>query len=127
MASLTLTQRSSSLDPDKQSYRLVLEITSSEDIPKEVFVKQRFINYKRDPIFDDVFVAVATPVQIEDYDKFAPRENTSFFRDSKIDLISRNIDYLEQVKTSILWELDKLVEEWNALNVLSAETITVIN
>lgn len=122
---MTIKRYTSELTPDKLSYRVKLEVTSSEDIPKEVFVKQRFKDFKTLKI-DDVFVAVATPVQLEDFPINAPNDKESFFRDFQIDLISRNIDYLNDLVDSILLEVNKLVDECNALNTFATEqTITI--
>lgn len=125
MSSLTIKQNASEWIPGKQSYRLVLEVTNSEDIPKEVFVKQRTKNFVTGE-FDDVFVAIATPTQIEDLEVDAPAKGTSYFRTNKIDLVSRNIDYIDLIKDTIMAELDKLVDEWDSLNNLSSDVTIVI-
>lgn len=122
MAKINLLRKSTVYDSDNQSYRLVLEITSTESINKNLFIKQRFRNSIKNT-FDDVFVGVATPALIEDLDINSPAEGTSLFRSDKTDLISRNAAYLEEIFNSIVRELQKLVEDNESLNVLETDGI----
>lgn len=122
MAKINLLRKSTSFDKTNQSYRLTLEITSTESIDKNLFIKQRFRNSIKNN-FDDVFVAVATPAQVEELDINSPAPNTSFFRASSIDLVSVNAAYLEEVFSSIVRELQKLVEDNESLNLLNTDGI----
>lgn len=125
MAKINLLRKSTSFDPKEASYRISLEVYSTENISKNVFIKQRLKNFVKNN-FDDVFVAIATPAQLEDFDVDSPAADTSFYRTSKIDLISRNAAYLEEVFESVLSELQKLVDDHEALNALSADGLYII-
>lgn len=120
MASLTLLRRSTEYNDTLQSYRMVLEITKAESISKYVFVNQRIKNFQANT-FEDVFAAVATPAQLEDFDVNSPSAGTSFFRTSKVDIVSRNLAYLEDVFTSIVLELQKLTDDTAALTLLHTD------
>ena len=122
MAKITLLRKSPVYDKHALSYRMQLEILATEQIVKEVFVNQRHKNFVTNT-FDDVFAAVATPTQLEDFGKNSPEADSSYFRTFKIDLVSRNIDYLEDVFDSILFELTRLVDEVESLNDLQADAI----
>ena len=122
MARINLVRRNTSYDRSVLSYRTTLEVLSTENINKHVFVKQRIRNFIKNT-FDDIFVAVATPVQMEDLDIDSPEDGTSFYRTSKIDLMSRNAGYLEEVVQAILRELQKLVDDKEALDVLITDGI----
>lgn len=125
MAKLTLLRTSTKYDSSIQSYRMILEITAAEEIDKNVFVAQRIRDYVKNN-FEDVFAAVATPAQIEDFDRNSPAEGTSFFRTSKVDIVTRNAAYLEEVFASILRELQKLVDDFESLNLLIPDGIYTI-
>lgn len=122
MARINLTRKSSSFDKDSGSYKIVLEVVSTENINKHVFIQQRLRDFVKNN-FTDVFVAVATPAQIEDFDINSPAQGDSHFRVSKIELLSRNIDYLEEVFQSILRELQDLVDKHEALQALNNDGV----
>ena len=122
MARINLVRKSSSFDPKEGSYSITLEVMSTENINKNVFIKQRLRDFVANN-FDDVFVAVATPAYMEDLDIGAPSADTSYFRTDNIQLISRNPDYLEQVFESILKELQKLLNDTASLDALSTDGI----
>ena len=126
MAKINLLRTSNSYDKNMGSYRMQLEVISTEDITKHIFVKQRVRNFFKSN-FDDLFAAVATPAQLEDFNIDAPNENSSYFRDSKIDIVSRNPKYLEEVFDEIISQLQKLVGDTEALNVLQADGIYQID
>lgn len=105
---------------------MTLEITASEDMPKEVFVKQRVRNFTTNQ-FEDTFAAVCTPAQLEDFDVGSPAAGSSYFRASLIDIVSRNLGYLEQVFNSIVGELKKLVQDEESLNILIPDGVYTIS
>jgi len=125
MAKVRLLRKSNTYDKNVNSYRMILEVLSSENIKKEVFVNQRLRNYTKKN-FEDLFVAVATPAQLEDFDVGSPQEGSSYFLSSKIDVVSRNADYLNDVFDSILNEVQKLVGDVEALNELEADGIYTV-
>lgn len=125
MAQLKLLKKSTNFDQSSGSYRMTLEILSSEVINKNVFVLQRIRDLIKNN-FEDVFVAVCTPAQLEDFDVSSPSEDTTYFRASQIDLVSRNAAYLQDAFESILVELQKLVDDYEALNDLKPDGIYTI-
>lgn len=122
MTKVNLIKRATTYDKNAGSYKMVLEVLSAENISKNIFVKQRLRNFVENN-FDDVFVAVCTPAQVEDFDQNAPSADTSYFRVSKIELVSRNADYLEQVFESVLREVQKLIDDAEALRDIKPEAI----
>jgi len=104
---------------------MTLEVLSTENMPKNVFVKQRIRDLVNNN-FDDVFAAVCTPAQLEDFDDDAPKQGASYFRTYTVDIVSRNSAYLEDVFQSILAELQKLADDYAALGELQPDGIYTI-
>lgn len=125
MATLNLLRKSTVHDPNSESWRMTLEVTSSEDITKYVFVNQRLRNFIKNN-FEDAFAAVCTPTQIEDLDIGSPSAATSYFRVSKIDIVVRSLAYLEEIFLAILRELQNLVKDVESLNNLLPDGIYTI-
>lgn len=125
MATINLLRKSTVFNKDLNSYRMILEVVSSEDITTKVFVNQRLRTAGK-YTFDDVFVAVATPAQIEDLDEDSPNQYTSFYRTDTIDLVSRNADYINEVFDTIVSDLQKLVADTESLNILEADGLYTI-
>lgn len=122
MARINLIRKSNVYDSQAGSYKMQLEVISTENIAKDVFIKQRLRNFVKNN-FEDVFSAVSTPAQIEEFDVNSPRAGDSFFRTSIIELVSRNPEYLEKVFQSILRELQKLIEDIEALEALKTDGV----
>lgn len=123
MATLKITRRSTVRDDSNQSYRLTLEASEPNGITKYVFVKQRIRNFQLNT-FEDVFAAVATPAQLEDFadeTNLGGQQDTTYFRSDKIDIVSRNVAYLDEVFNSIMFEVDKLLKDVAALTLLGPE------
>lgn len=99
-------------EPDnQQSYRMDLIVTAADDMPKEVFVKQRFA------IDDDAFAAVASPSQLEDLPVNEPNGDTSYFRSDAVSLVAVNQVTLEDIYSMVVTEVQQLVLNLNALDV----------
>ena len=92
---------------------MVLEITSSQDIEKEVFVKQKLVNFTNDTP-DEFFVAVCSPVQMSDLPVNIPTAYSSYFRVSKVELIAGTQEELKAIFNSITFELQKLIVDLEA-------------
>lgn len=122
MARINLIRKSNTYDSQAGSYKMLLEIVSTENVAKDLFIKQRLRNFVKNN-FEDVFCAVATPAQVEEFDINSPRAGDSFFRTNIIELVSRNANYLENVFQSILKELQKLVEDVEALENLKTDGV----
>jgi hypothetical protein len=117
---IQLIKRSSEYIPGIQSYKLVVETANPQDMPGKIFVKQRIRNFAQDH-FDDIFVAVCTPVQLEDFLEDAPADGSSYYRTDKIELIARTPEMLQSTFESLLYETKKLVLDLNDLDILQAE------
>jgi hypothetical protein len=123
-SSVTLVKKATSIQTRTGNILMEIEATESDTMEKEVFVKQRMT--KPDNTFDDVFVAVATPVQMEDIDKLSPTEDTTYFRDSKISLVCFSAEYAEKVWSDIQAEVGMLVEDVNDMGTLSGSVTVVV-
>ena len=115
---IQISRQSTVWIPHLQSYKLVVEAINPEDMPSEVFIKQRLKNFAQDS-FDDNFVAVCTPVQLEDLPIAAPDAGSSFYRVSKIELVGRLPEAIDKVFDSLIYEVQKLVQDLNALDDLN--------
>lgn len=120
MANISILRKSVAFDEQLGSYRMTIEVTVADGITSKIFVNQRLRNFVKNN-FEDVFVAVATPAQIEDFAEDAPLEGSSYFRTNKIDVISRNYDYLESVFDDIVWNIQKLITDQEALSILETD------
>jgi hypothetical protein len=115
MATFNLAKTTSAWAPDISSYKMTVEITSAEDAPREIFVIKRTRDFVKDQ-FEDVFAAVATPVQLEDFPIRAPRENSSYYRTNVATLIVRTAEGMQAVFDSMVYEIKKLALDLEALN-----------
>jgi hypothetical protein len=100
-------------------------VTSSEDIEKEVFVKQKLVNFLNDQN-EEVFVAVCSPTQMEDLSKLTPTGNSSYFRTSKISLVANTPEHLQAIFDTLLYELHKLTVDIEVLAIQSEEAYYTI-
>jgi hypothetical protein len=125
MRKINLVRRSIKPTDDKLiTYMMELEVVSAEDIDKHIFVKQRF--RRPDGTFDDRFAAVASPAQLEDLDVNSPREDSTYFRSSKVQLTHTSLVYLDYIWNTIVTDVSMLVEDAAAMSVLEEEeTVTV--
>jgi len=114
MVKLTLNRRTTQWKPDITSYSMILDILAAENAPKEVFIMKRTKNFVSDQ-FDDVFAAVATPVQLEDLPIGAPDANSSYYRVSSVELIARTAEGIDAIFDSMIYELNKLSLDLDAL------------
>lgn len=114
MVKLTLNRRTTKWRPDITSYSMILDILAAENAPKEVFIMKRTKNFVNDQ-FEDVFAAVATPVQLEDFPIGAPDANSSYYRVSSVELIARTAEGMNAIFDSMIYELNKLSLDIDAL------------
>jgi hypothetical protein len=117
MPSLTLLKHINTPDVNVKGHSMVLTITNSEDIEKEVFVKQRLINFAIDQV-EDVFAAVCSPSQLEDLPKNNPSQDSSYFRVNSVELRADSAEGLRAIFTTILTELRNLTKDLEALTIL---------
>jgi hypothetical protein len=121
--SIQLAKRSTIPVPDIFSYKLTVDAVNAEDMPDKIFVKQRIRNFARG-VFEDDFVAVCTPVQLEDFPEDSPEEGgSSYYRTNSIELVMRTPEELQNVFDSLLWEVKKLVSDLSDIELLKEEEI----
>lgn len=112
-----------------QSSAVELEVTTGDDTATELFVKQRrakqFVT-PTDTSFEDVFVAVATPAQIQDLPVSSPLPGNSFFRSNIITLVAENAALLDDAVNIILAEISTLLENLEAQEELVTTTTYTI-
>lgn len=115
--SIQLLRQSTVEIPDISSYKLVVSTTNAQNMSNKIFVNQRIRNFAKNR-FDDVFVAVCTPTQLEDFEEDAPGEGTSYYRTDTIELIARTAEELQAVFDSLVYETKKLVVDLTDLENL---------
>lgn len=103
--------------PHMQSYKMIVKAINAQEMPAEIFIKQRLRNFVQDK-FEDNFVAVATPTQLEDFPVNSPNADSSFYRVSEIELVGRLPEALDAVFDTLLFEVQKLVQDLNSLDIL---------
>lgn len=124
--SIQLSRRSTIPVPGISSYKMIVEAINAQDMPDKIFIKQRIHNFARER-FDDVFVAVCTPTQLEDFAEDSPEDGTSFFRTNQIELVGRTPEWLQEVFESLVYETKKLVIDLTDLDNLTAAEVYLIN
>jgi hypothetical protein len=120
--SIQLLRQSTIEVPEISSYKLVVSTVNAQNMSDKIFVKQRIRNFARDR-FDDVFVAVCTPTQLEDFEEDAPGEGTSYFRTNTIELVARTAEEIQTVFDSLVYETKKLVVDLTDLENLEQARI----
>jgi hypothetical protein len=127
--SIQLLRQSTVEVPDISSHKLIVSTTNAQNMSDKIFVNQRIRNFARDR-FDEVFVAVCTPTQLEDFEEDSPSEGTSYYRTNRIELIARTAEELQTVFNSLVYETKKLVVDLTDLeNLVDAQLydISAIN
>lgn len=114
MVKITLNRSTTKWQPDLSSYSMRVEVASTENIVREVFIMQRLKSFVSDQ-FEDVFAAVATPAQLEDLPVGAPGADTSYFRVSSVDLVVRTAEGMDAVFESLVYEINKLCKDMEVL------------
>ena len=120
--SIKLSKQSAVRIPHTGAHKIVVSAVDAVDMPSEIFVKQRFRNFARD-VFEDNFVAVCSPTQLEDLPLNAPEGKTSYFRVSEVELIANTPELLERIFDSMLYEVQKLVLDLTAIDSLEVAEV----
>lgn len=121
---LTIQQRSVNFDKNLQSYSCELEVTGSADITKKCLVMQRIVLPNQTKT--DTFVAVATPVQLEDFPDDLPGPDSSYYLTDMITVRANSSTYLSEVIDTIITELGQLVDNMVKLQALTQITTYTI-
>jgi hypothetical protein len=124
--SIQISKQSTIPLPDLQSFKLVVETINPENMSGKIFINQRIRNFAKDR-FDDTFVAVCTPAQLEDLDEDSPGEGTSYYRTDRIELIIRTAEALQTVFDSLLYEVNKLVIDLSDIEQLATAEVYQIS
>jgi hypothetical protein len=124
--SIQLSRQSTVEVPDISSYKIVVQTINAQNMPDKIFVNQRIRNFARER-FDNVFVAVCTPVQLEDFAEDAPEDGSSYYRTNSVELIARTAEELQAVFDSLVYETKKLVIDLTDLDSLAASQIYTIS
>jgi hypothetical protein len=120
--SIKISKQSTVRIPRTGAHKIVVAAVDAVDMPSEIFVKQRFRNFARDA-FEDNFVAVCSPTQLEDLPLNAPEGRSSYFRVSQVELIANTPELLERIFDSLLYEAQKLVVDLTAIDSLEAAEV----
>lgn len=125
MAAIKILKKLSPIDLPATSYKMTITATATDFTTSKVFVKQRVRNPLRNT-FDDIFVAIASPEQVETLNEDAPATNSSYFRTDSIELVGTTLQYLDTVLDDIKAEVQNLIIDFAAFTSLNPSTITII-
>jgi len=115
MRRITLTRVDAKGTPNKPTaYSMELTVSAANDMPNEVFVKQRI----GEDASTDAFAAVASPEQLESL--LLEPAATSYFRSAKIKLVAANQAALDEMFDQIAAELQLLILNLTALTTVIA-------
>ena len=131
MRQVTLNRVNQNPIPDVvHAYGMTLTVTSADDMPTEVFVKQRL---SADGT-QDQFAAIASPAQLEDLLANEPSGDTSYYRSSTVSFVVANPARLEEIYNQVVAEVQALVYNLNILDlnvtpdtncVITADSVSV--
>jgi hypothetical protein len=123
---IQISKQTTVWDPYLLSYKLKVSVVGAQGMPEKIFVKQRIKNFSKQK-FDDTFVAVATPAQLEDFHEDAPEEGSSYFRTDQIEIISRTPEAIAKIFESLLYEIKKLTKDLSDIELLSNAVVYSIS
>jgi hypothetical protein len=121
---LVILQSATIYNSTLNSYEMSLEVTSSQNISSNIFVKQRLRTSNN--CINDVFAAIASPNQLESLGIGSPTADTSYFLDSQITLITNTAEYMGTILQDILSQLQKLTIDVQLLQTLVPATTYTI-
>jgi len=110
-----------------QGFRVRITAIESNEMPLEIFVYQHLPFPDSETGYQDRFVNIASPNDIEEYNVGEVGDSTRpFFRLAAIDLVFRNDDMLEEAVQKIYDEIGQLVESLNYMDDLEVqEEVTI--
>jgi hypothetical protein len=124
--SIQISKQSTVYAPDLSSYKLIVEAKNAVGMPVKIFVKQRIRNFAKDAI-EEPFVAVCTPVMLEDLEEDSPAEGTSYYRTDRIELVGRTPEMIQEVFDSLLFEVKKLTIDLADIEMLSDAEVYLVS
>jgi hypothetical protein len=119
---IKITRQATTYIPDIKSYKMIIEAIDPEEMSAKIFIQQRIVNFARGTT-DDIFAAVCTPVQLEDFGEDSPLAGTSYFRTDKIELVGGTPELMLELFNSLVYEVKKLVADLNAMDTLDATEV----
>jgi len=120
--SIQLYKQSTIPVPGISSMKLVVEARNNQEMTDKIFVYQRIKNFALGD-FEDTFVAVCTPTQLEDFGENSPSEGSSYYRSNRVELVGRTPEMLQTVFESLLFEVKKLVVDLTDMDSLTQAEI----
>jgi hypothetical protein len=104
------------------SMKLVVEARNNQEMTDKIFVYQRVKNFALGD-FEDTFVAVCTPTQLEDFGENSPSDGSSYYRSNRVELVGRTPEMLQTVFDSLVFEVKKLVVDLTDMDNLTQAEI----
>jgi hypothetical protein len=125
---LTVKYYRTKITKELQSYDLRIVVESATDMPEKIFMFQRRTPQPTgmDP---DEFICIADPVDLEEVPEDSPDlgNEMPYFRLSEVTLRFRDMTTLEEVRTRVGLDLQKLVDSLNAAeDVEEIEEVTYV-
>ena len=105
------------------TYTMSLAVSTTTNMPAEVFVFQRCTKYDGTTV--DEFAAVATPTQLEELEVGCPGAGTSYFRMGSVQLTSQSAQELLSVYRQLLQQVNQLCADMDALDQISQMPVTI--
>lgn len=123
--SIKLSRQSAVRIPHNGAHKIVVEAVDAVNMPSEIFVKQRLRNFAKDT-FEDNFAAICSPAQLEDLPVNSPEGKISYFRVNRVELVANTPELLERIFDSMLYEVQKLVIDLNAIDNLEPAEVYMV-
>lgn len=101
------------------AYRMVVRVVKTNNIDPNIFLYKRILDALGPNPAKDVFVAVCTPVDLEDYNAGSAAPGDIYYRVADIDLIARSIEQLEDAWSHIKSDCDELVRTFETLQTVT--------
>lgn len=100
---------SNTVDGRTVAYRMVVRVVRTNNIDPNIFLYKRVLDALGPNPPKDVFMAVCTPVDLEEYNAGNPAPGDIYYRVADLDLMARNMEQLEDAWTLIKSDCDELV------------------
>ena len=107
-----------------QGYRLVIQASDAFNVSENVFLYQRGEIDPETGLRTDNFVAICSPVDLEEYPSLEPGETDRHFRLSGVDLLFRSPEDANDTWEDIYNDVDELIETLNMMDTLELESTT---
>ncbi|NMA17137.1 MAG: hypothetical protein GX935_07840 [Erysipelotrichia bacterium] len=102
------------------AYRMTVRVTRAHRVDPNIFLYRR--DASNPPV--DTFIAVCTPVDLEEYGAGDPRQSDRYFRTAELDLIARSAAELEDAWQLICADRDELVRTLHTMETATGTQIS---